>query len=279
MANFLKTEQSWRKNMRWTSKYIQDSLFYEPWKTKFIEVFTAEYPVLKKEYNSANKNNRNTYILFVKYYSEVFKNVLKVLKNRLKFSGVTGIKFYSDIIYHAGVHNLISDTAIWFEAMYFLRNFYNDENCYTDFKEEYISIFEDFKNLMKPLVKKEGFREKNYCIYDNSCCLCGIKPKYYKRIISALFDHETVKIVRICGSRVTENYREFSDIDLISEGTYTGEEYMQIVDDLHSLEIPYIIDINDIFKESKPFIYRNVVRSNIFYKREFYCRDSYQSVI
>lgn len=265
--------------MEWTSKYIQDSLFYEPWKTKFIEVFTAEYPVLKKEYNSVNTNNKNEYISFVKYYTEVFRNVLKVLKNRLKFSGVTGINFYSDVIYHASIQNLISDTDIWFEVLFFISRFYNDENCYTEFRKEYINILENFKNLMKPLVKEEGLRDKNYCIYDNSYCLWGIKPKYYKKIISVLLDYETVKIVRICGSRVTENYREFSDIDLISEGTYTGDDFINIVDDLHSLQIPYIIDINDIFKESKPFIYRNVVRSNIFYKREFYYSDSYQSVI
>lgn len=265
--------------MQWTSKYIQDSLFYEPWKTKFIEVFTREYVSLKKEYKLVNKNSREGYISFIKYYTEVFRNILKILKNRLKFAGVGDIKFYSDVIYQAGIHNLISDINIWFDAMLFISRFYNDENCYADFRQEYINIFEDFKNQMKPQIVNDGFRDKNYCVYDNSYCLWGIKPKYYKKIVGVLLDYDSVKIVRICGSRVTQEYREFSDIDLISEGTYSAREFSKFANDLYSLEIPYIVDINDIFKHTKPFIYRNVVRSNIFYKRESYFSDSYQSII
>ena len=92
--------------------------------------------------------------------------------------------------------------------------------------------------------------------------------------------YEKLKIVRIFGSRVTDEYKEFSDIDLIFEGTYSGKEYLKMRDRICKLEIPYVLDIYDINIGNKPFTYRNVVRSNLLYSRkDYYSEDSYISII
>ena len=66
---------------------------------------------------------------------------------------------------------------------------------------------------------------------------------------------------------------------MICEGTYTPQEYAELMDKIYSLELPYVIDIYDINRKSRPFMYRNVVRSNIFYERKNYVPDDYVSVI
>ena len=137
----------------------------------------------------------------------------------------------------------------------------------------YIMWFKDYS-------RKEGFRDKNYVIYNNSSYLWGIHQSSLIKLIRVFLSYEKLKIVRIFGSRVTDEYKEFSDIDLIFEGTYSGKEYLKMRDRICKLEIPYVLDIYDINIGNKPFTYRNVVRSNLLYSRkDYYSEDSYISII
>ena len=85
---------------------------------------------------------------------------------------------------------------------------------------KYLTILEEFNNKFKQLSKLGGIRNKNYVFYDNSYCIWGINDEYYEKLKNQFLKINSLKIVRIFGSRVTENYSEFSDIDLIFEGTY-----------------------------------------------------------
>ena len=106
----------------------------------------------------------------------------------------------------------------------------------------------------------------------------GIDEKCYNRLIDLFLEFDSLKIVRIFGSRVTLNYNMFSDIDLICEGTYSPKEFIQIRERIRNLESPYIMDVYDINHANKAFLYRNLIRSNIFYKRQDYINDEYNSL-
>ena len=264
--------------MKWSPRYLETSLYYEPWKTKFIEVFIREFYLLKKEYISLDKANIETYTKFIEHFIDIFKLSLQILKKMFYLNGKNCI-FYSDVIKEAVYAQILNDKKLCLQAVLFVESFYHDKQIYTKFNPEFLQILNGFYLSMLPLIKKEGFRDKNYVFYDNSYCLWGIKEKYYRKMIRLFLKHENLKIVRICGSRVTNKYREFSDIDLISEGTYSQKEYFQIKNAILEMESPYIIDMNDIYKKSKPFIYRNTIRSNIFYKRSDYVPENYVSII
>ena len=265
--------------MTWSNKYVQNSLFYEAWKTKFIEVFSREYPILLKNFYKADKNDLNALFTNTSHYNSIFKTVLKILKKKLINDGYNDITFYSDVVYQSYKNKLISNIELWQETVQFLTSCANDKKYFLNFKPEYLTILEDFKNRLKPYIKNTGFKDKNYTICDNTYCLWGISEQSYKKITEVFLSFEDLKIVRITGSRVTQNYRKFSDIDLISEGTYSTGTYNIIYDILLSLNIPYIIDMNDIYKGTKPFIYRNIVRSNIFYNRkDYFPDDKYKSI-
>ena len=266
--------------MVWSPNYIENSLYYEAWKTKFIEVFLREYPKLKKIFYTVTDKTSDEYFYFVKYYIKIFKTALKILKNKLKSNDCTNITFSSDIIFESYKAKLINNPNLWYEFLLFLKQYHIDNNCYNNFKSEYMTLLEDFALNIKPHIKNLGNKEYNYKIYDNTYCLWGISPKSYIKIINLFLKYESLKIVRISGSRTTPDFREFSDIDLIAEGTYTPIEYSKLQDEIEELNIPYIIDMNDILKETKPFIYRNIIRSNIFYKRQnYFSEENYVSIL
>lgn len=265
--------------MTWSPKYIQDSLYYEPWKTKFIEVFSREYPLLKSLYVRLDKNDVAAFEEFIAYYISIYKTVLKILKNKLKSLGNTNVIFYRDVLFEASREGLIADLQTWFEVIEFVKMFERDNKNCKLFKQKYIEIFEVFRENIKSCVATGGNRDEDFVFYDNSAYLWGIDVVYYKRIIKFFVSREKLKIVRICGSRVMNNFRPFSDIDLIFEGTYSKKEFVEICNALYDLNCPYIFDVNDIRKPNKPFIYRNTVKSNIFYQRSDYFADDYVSIL
>lgn len=251
--------------MAFTAKYMEASLYYLPWKTKFIEVFCILYARLQRKICQHQDIES-----IVKLYFETYKTMLNVLQKKLKSDNGINVKFYSDIIESAFNVGYISEKEVFFEALNFL-NFYNYDKTNTKlFKSSYIKILDEFSRKFKEYVRLEGMRDKNYVIYDNSYCLWGIDENYYYKLIKLFSKYEKLKLVRIFGSRVTQEYKTYSDIDLIFEGTYAPEEFQKIREAIQNAEFPYILDIYDICMGNKPFIYRNVVRSNLFYKREDY---------
>ena len=263
--------------MTWSPKYLEASLFYEAWKTKFIEAFTVEFINIKKEFQNLEWNNNEQLANFVEHFTRVYKLVLQILKKKLSESGNKNLCFNKDIIQEAWLNGLIKEKLLYFEILTYLNeNFYNPES-YKNFKPQFMDVFNEFNSIIKPLIKTHGFKDPEYAIYDNSDSLWGLEKKYYLKIIKLFLKYDTIKVVRICGSRVTKDYREFSDIDLICEGTYNNYDFMNLQNQLYELEIPYAIDAKDVYQKNKPFIYRNLVKSNIFYDRSWYYEDNYKS--
>ena len=259
--------------MLFSANYIEKSLYYLPWKTKFIEVFCILYARFLR--NVQEKCDVN---VIVDLYFELFKLMINILQKKLKSDNITVI-FYPEIINCASKHKYISNKCLCFDVLNFLSQYNLDKNNAVNFKYEYIDILNDFSKRFKQFTKQEGNREKNYTIYDNSYCLWGIREKSYIKLVKEFFTYKQIKIVRIFGSRVTDNYREFSDIDLIFEGTYSEEDFYKIRNKIQNLELPYVLDMYDISIGNKPFTYRNTIRSNIFYSRKDYCDDTYASII
>ena len=257
------------KHMAFTAKYIDASLYYLPWKTKFIEVFCILYAcLLRKIDQKQNVDN------IVKIYFEAFRTMLNVLQKKLKTDENINVRFYPDIIEAASMVNYISQKYLFFEVLDFL-NQYNYNNTVAKlFKLDYVKILDEFSRKFKEYTILGGNRNRNYVIYDNSYCLWGIEEKYYHDLIGLFSKLDKLKLVRIFGSRVTQEYEVYSDIDLIFEGTYTADEFIRIRENIQNFELPYILDIYDIYLGNKPFIYRNIVRSNIFY-----CHENYTSII
>ena len=264
--------------MEWTTKYMDASLFYEAWKTKFIEKLCVYSSKLISEYENLIKEHKTPDEDFVKRYLIQYAVMLNVLKRKLKADGIS-VSLATDVIFEGYKTNLIKDKSTFFDVIKFRIRCHTNPDAYSEFKPEYITIMKDFIELFKTLAKNGGNRTKDYLIYDNSCCLWGLKKKYYNKIIKCFLEVPGLKIVRIFGSRVTADFSDFSDIDMICEGTYTPQEYAELMDKIYSLELPYVIDIYDINRKSRPFMYRNVVRSNIFYERKNYVPDDYVSVI
>ena len=261
--------------MLFSANYIDKSLYYLPWKTKFIEVFCILYAKLLKKIRQ-NQDVKK----IVSLYAELFRLMIYVLQKKLKSDHNETLVFYSDIINRAEKYEYITGKKRYFEVLNFLSQYNLDkENGVMKFKYQYVDILNEFADKFKLLTRDEGFRDKNYTINDNSYCLWGIEEKSYIKIVKAFLKYEQLKIVRIFGSRVTENYKEFSDIDLMFEGTYTPDEFCKIRNNLQELELPYAVDIFDICLGNKPFTYRNVIRSNIFYSRSDYYEDNYRSII
>lgn len=256
-------------------EYIDSSMFYYAWKTKFIEAFRPGYLYLTKNIDKFSdlKNSK----VMVKHFVNLFSGMIRILQKKLKEDGIANLKFYADIVDLAQRNNLISDKKMCFEIIRFSNYYFNDSNYAKNFKLEYMKVMDDFNNTFLTLIKKGGIRKKEYKIIDNSRCLWGLKKEYYEILIEHFKNIEKLKIVRIFGSRVTSNYKEFSDIDLILEGDFSANEFIKIKRAVLNIEIPYIRDIHNIFSEHKPFIYRNTLRSNIFYERKKYFDDNYVS--
>lgn len=264
--------------MKWTAKYIEDSLYYEDWKTKFIEKFCLGFARLQIELKKYSYQQIPFSQNFVLNYNILYKLMLNILKRKLKSEGFS-LKLYQDVIYNAYINKLISDKKMFFEVLKFYQNCALYKNYYKNFKEEYITIMKDFSLKFKLYTQSQGTKDKNYVFCDNSYCLWNLKKKYYVKLINLFLEFENLKIVRIFGSRVTKNCNDFSDLDFICEGTYTKEEFIKMQNKILKCNIPYIIDIYDIFSSNKAFIYRNLIRSNIFYAREDFINDDYISIL
>lgn len=248
-------------------------MFYYAWKTKFVEAFRPGYLYLTNNIDKFSdlKNSK----VMVKHFVNLFSGVIRILQKKLKEDGVASLKFYTDIVDLAECNKLISDKKMYFEIIKFSNYYFNDNNYAKNFKLEYMKTMDDFNDTFLVLTEKEGRRKKKYKITDNSKCLWGLKKKYHGILIECFKNIEQLKIARIFGSRVTSNYKEFSDIDLILEGDFSADEFIKIKRAVLNIEIPYIRDVHSIFSEHKPFIYRNTLRSNIFYERKKYFDDNY----
>jgi predicted nucleotidyltransferase len=257
-----------------TTKYIENSLFYEAWKTKFIEKFCPNYLYFIKV-----SNTETDICKIVHAYEKVFRTMFNVLQKKLKTDHGLKSKLYSDILEMAEKVGYISDKKICEEIILFLSDFMLDEKNANSFKRKYIDVVSEFRNKFRYFANNSGLRDENYLIYDNTSILWGIEEEYYNEIINLFFQFENLKFVRIFGSRVTTEFKKFSDLDLILEGTYSHEEYNKISKTLYDMDIPYIFDIYDIYHDNKPFMYRNTLRSNIFYARKDYVIDDYISII
>lgn len=259
--------------MSCSAKYLEDAVYYEPWKTKYIESFCALHAKMRIAF--LQRTYQEDYENFVYLFLNVYKLALNILQRKLKSEYAIKLKFYSDVIVTAKHYELISDEKMFFEILKFASQCHFDKKYIYKFDNKYLTILEEFNNKFKQLSKLGGLRNKNYLFYDNSYCLWGIKDVYYEELINQFLKINLLKIVRIFGSRVTDNYSEFSDIDLIFEGTYNAHEFIRIREKIRQFEYPYIVDIYDINHINKAFLYRNLIRSNIFYKRNDYMRDEY----
>lgn len=258
-----------------SAKYLEESIFYEPWKTKFIESFCPLYAKLKIK--SRQNLTTEEYKNFVFLFFNVYKLALNILQRKLLSEYNTKLKFYSDVIHVAKKYELISDERIFFDMLDFVSKCnFNKENVF-NFDNQYLLALDSFHKQFKQLSMSGGIRNKNYVFYDNSSCIWGIDEKWYNCLINLFLEFDSLKIVRIFGSRVTLNYSTYSDIDLICEGLYSQLEFIQIREKIRNYESPYIMDVYDINHTNKAFLYRNLIRSNIFYKRQDYVNDEYNS--
>ena len=256
-----------------TNKYIEESLYYLPWKTKYIEVFCFLYIRLLKSIKGKESITTITNIFF-----EIFKTMLNILQKKLKYDNHKYLIFYTDIIYQAEKEKYIKDKYLYLEILNFFAQYNIDKTCIKNFKYEYLQIAHDFSKTFQNIISQYGDRDKNYTIYDNSYCLWGIPEKYYIKLIKHFLKYEKLKIARIFGSRITNEFKEFSDIDFIFEGTYSPKEFYTIRENMQQIELPYVLDIYDIKLGNKPFTYRNTIRSNIFFSRKEYIDDNYISI-
>lgn len=263
--------------MTCSAKYLENSIFYQPWKTKYIESFCVLYAKLKIK--SKQDLTPNEYKNFVHLFLNVYKLALNILQRKLLADNHIKLKFYSDVIHTAKEQTLISDEKTFFGALKFANEYHFDKKNIYKFDESYLEILKEFHSRFKQLSLHGGTREPNYAFYDNSYCLWGIDKRHYKRLVELFLTFESLKIVRIFGSRVTLNYSEFSDIDLICEGTYDKHEFIDIREKIREFQCPYIMDLYDINHPNKAFLYRNLIRSNILYERSNYIEDSFTSAL
>ena len=82
--------------MLFSANYIDKSLYYLPWKTKFIEVFCILYAKLLKKIRQ-NQDVKK----IVSLYAELFRLMIYVLQKKLKSDHNETLVFYSDIINRA----------------------------------------------------------------------------------------------------------------------------------------------------------------------------------
>jgi len=262
--------------MEFSTKYMDTSLYFKSWKTKFIERFCVPYAKLLTYINKSDSIDKK---VVVKVYLQLFFVVMNVLKRILKSDYGIRCVFFTDIIFYAAKENLIEDKMTYFKVLQFLEKFGQNKDYAEEFSLEYMKIFASFSQKFKSLVKVDGNIDKDYVLYDNSEILWGLQKEYYDKIIQFFLQYPKLKIVRIFGSRVTNSYQEFSDLDFIFEGTYSSSEYDEMVDKFIELEIPYVIDVFNIYAQNKAFIYRNILRSNLFYERKNYVQDDYITIL
>ena len=126
--------------MLFSANYIEKSLYYLPWKTKFIEVFCILYARFLR--NVQEKCDVN---VIVDLYFELFKLMINILQKKLKSDNITVI-FYPEIINCASKHKYISNKCLCFDVLNFLSQYNLDKNNAVNFKYEYIDILNDFIN-------------------------------------------------------------------------------------------------------------------------------------
>ena len=155
--------------MTCSAKYLENSLFYEPWKTKYIESFCPLYAKLKIK--SRQNLTSDEYKKFIFLFFSVYKLALNILQRKLLANYNIKLKFYSDVIRTAKEYKLISDEKIFFSMLNFVSKCHFNTENFCDFDNQYISALDTFHQQFKQLSKSGGMRNKNYVFYDNSSCL------------------------------------------------------------------------------------------------------------
>lgn len=251
-------------------EYIEESLNFSVWKTRFIEGFCPVYIIFQKKHKNAQTAN---YML-----QNLFNRMINIIKKRLKEENNICTIFPTDTIIEGEKAGYLQNKNLCFEIINYSRNLYNTKNYNSNPKYEYLKLLDCFYKKFSNDVKYAKSKIAPQ-INNNQDKFFGLKKEYYNNIISLMKNNKDIKIARIFGSRISKNYREFSDIDMIIEGTYTEKGFERLKKQFQTLKIPYFIDIYDINYRLKPFIYRNTIRSKIFYKRSDYFVDNYISFL
>lgn len=257
--------------MDFEMEYIEESLNFPVWKTRFLEGFCPIYEIFEAD-KTSDKSSTGCVLL------NLFNRMINIIKKRLKEEHNISTLFPTDTIIEGQKAGYIENKDLCFEIINYSLNFYSTKSFSIYPKDEYLKLLADFYKKFSSDVKyaTANIIHKKSKNIDN---LFGLKKEYYDDIINVMKNNKNVKVARIFGSRISENYREFSDIDMIIEGTYTEKGFERIRKQLQRLKIPYFIDIYDVNYRLKPFIYRNTIRSKFFYKRSDYFVDNYISFI
>ena len=258
--------------MGFDMQYIEESMHHPAWKTRFVEAFSPLYLDFVKY---CPKNNDSLSFGL----KNLFNRMIKILQKRLKEENGIKTTFPTDVVAEGQKHGYIEDKELCFEIIKYLNSFLSGKSSSSGFKNEYLKVLDrfyrkfskdvEFAGNISEKVKKKPLVDKFF----------GLEEEYYEILLNELKKTKAIKFVRIFGSRANGTHREFSDIDLIFEGNYTEKGFARIIKKLSSLEIPYFIDIYDVHYRLKPFIFRNTMRSTLFYKRSDYFKDDFVSFL
>ena len=251
-------------------EYIERSMGLPAWKTRFIEGFVPLYRDFKR-FCPQDNASRSFALL------NLFDRMIRILKKRLK-SGGKAVLLPSEVIEEAKKCGFIENSAICHEIIGFSVEFYNNNEHAKHLKAEYFGVLDEFYEKFSHDVKTVE-NPPISALKTAPKALFGLKKQYYEEIIKFLKKNKSVKILRIFGSRTDGSCGEFSDIDLIFEGNYTERGFERIKKGFQRLNIPYFADIYDVRYRLKPFIYRNTLRSRIFYRRSDFFEDDFVSFL
>ncbi len=263
--------------MQYKMKYIDNSMNFCSWKANFVETFIPAYLFFKDNFD-VNKLNDTEYAKdFISYFLALFFKICKLLKKKIKEDDMVEIHLFSDVINFAEQAGLISNKKQYFEIIKFSNEYFNNSDV-SKFKLVYLDVLDEFRNTFSKLARN-GNMENEYVVVNNADKLWGIDKVSYNMLINYFKQEESVKIVRIFGSRAMPACKEFSDIDLMLEGTFSFKKFFKVKKNISNIKIPYFVDAHSIYSEYEPFIYTNTVRSNVFYERKKYFHDEYISPI
>ena len=172
--------------MDFEMEYIEESLNFPVWKTRFLEGFCPIYEIFEAD-KTSDKSSTGCVLL------NLFTRMINIIKKRLKEEHNISTLFPTDTIIEGQKAGYIENKDLCFEIINYSINFYSTKSFSIYPKDEYF----------------------------------GLKKEYYDDIISVMKNNKNVKVARIFGSRISENYREFSDIDMILEGTYTEKGFRE----------------------------------------------------
>lgn len=258
--------------MDFDMQYIEESMHHPAWKTRFVEAFSPLYLDFVKY---CPKNN--TALSFG--LKNLFNRMIKILQKRLIEENHIKTTFPTDVVVEGQKRGYIENKELCFEIIKYLNNFLGDKKRSSDFKNEYLEVLDRFYRKFSMDVETAGDISEQVKEKPLEEKLFGLEEEYYEILLNELKKIKTIKFVRIFGSRAHGTHRKFSDIDLIFEGNYTEKGFERIKKKLSSLEIPYFIDIYDVHYRLKPFIFRNTMRSALFYKRSDYFKDDFVSFL